>query len=78
MQKTSDDQLHDKEAPEAGDGERMGPPEAPHDGAIRGAREELEIAHERDEEGKRAKGGAVQRTPGYEMHLAGKSGANPL
>jgi hypothetical protein len=52
MQKEPHTPPHEKEAPKAEDGERIDPPKPADDGAIRGAREDLDIAHELEEEAK--------------------------
>jgi hypothetical protein len=55
MQKETNHVPHEKPAPKAEDGERIDPPKPADDGAIRGAREDLDIAHEVEEEEKRGK-----------------------
>jgi hypothetical protein len=55
MQKQASNVSHDKEAPKAEDGERIDPPKPADDGAIRGAREDLDIAHELEQEAKHGK-----------------------
>jgi hypothetical protein len=55
MQKEANQLPHEKPAPKAEDGERIDPPKPADDGVIRGAREDLDIAHELDEEAKRGK-----------------------
>jgi hypothetical protein len=53
MQREPRHSPHEKEAPKAEDGERIDPPKPADDGAIRGAREDLDIAHELEEEAER-------------------------
>jgi hypothetical protein len=56
MQKEPYKSPREKEAPKAEDGERIDAPKPADGGAIRGAREDLDIAHELEEEAKSGKG----------------------
>jgi hypothetical protein len=49
MQKEANQVPHETPAAKAEDGERIDPPKPADDGAIRGAREDLDIAHEEEE-----------------------------
>jgi hypothetical protein len=53
MQKEANLAPHDKPAAKAEDGERIDPPKPAYGGALRGAREDLDIAHELEEEAER-------------------------
>jgi hypothetical protein len=55
MQKEANQVPHETPAAKAEDGERIDPPKSADDGAIRGACEDLDIAHEREEEAERGK-----------------------
>ena len=55
MQKEANQLPHEKPASKAEDGERIDPAKPADGDAIRGAREDLDIAHELEEEAKRGK-----------------------
>jgi hypothetical protein len=56
MQKEPDKPPHETKAPKPEDGERIDAPKPANGGAIRGAREDLDIAHELEEEAESGKG----------------------
>jgi hypothetical protein len=53
MQKEANQVPHETPAAKAEDGERIDPPKPAYGGALRGAREDLDIAHELEEEAER-------------------------